>query len=309
MTVSIIVPTRNEENSLEKLLKSLKKQTYKNYEVIVVDGGSSDGTERVAKKYGARFIREYGKYKSPANARNIGMQKAKGEIAIVLDCDYEVGGRFLEEGVKAFSKKGIAGVVCSHKLAEDTPVEKTLASKIKTRMGIVHVYPIFTRRGFIQKMGGWDASLGYGEDRDLNNSILRYNEKHEGRALRANGPAVIIHLPHTLSELSAQQRWYGRTIKHYLRKGKGAKEYLPLLKVFYILVPVAVLMALFETELWLPVALLSLPFILVSLYRTTMALVRGKIWGLCLLPIDVFMSFPFAYGLIESIFRKERGRD
>ncbi len=307
--VSVIIPTRNEKEALEKLLKSLKRQTYKDYEAIVVDGGSTDGTERVAKEYGAKFIREYGKYKSPANARNIGIQNAKGEIVIVLDCDYEVWDGFLGEGVKAFSNKKVMGVVCSHRLAEDTPVEKTLASKIKTRKGIVHVYPIFTRRGFIRKMGGWDASLGYGEDRDLNSNMLRYNETHKGRALKANGPAVMIHLPHTLSELSTQQRWYGRTIRHYLNKGKGIGEYLPLLKVFYMLVPVAILMAIFGSELWLPVAIVSLPFVLVSLFRTTMSLIRGKIWGLCLLPIDIFMSFPFGYGLVESLFRKERGRD
>jgi len=54
--ISIIIPARNEEKSLPGLLNSLKKQTYKNFEIIVVNDNSSDNTGLVAQKYGARLI-------------------------------------------------------------------------------------------------------------------------------------------------------------------------------------------------------------------------------------------------------------
>jgi len=54
--ISIIIPCRNEEKRLPKLIESLKNQTYKNFEVIVVDDGSEDGTRELARKYGLRLL-------------------------------------------------------------------------------------------------------------------------------------------------------------------------------------------------------------------------------------------------------------
>lgn len=48
--VSVIVTTKNEEEVIERLLKSIKNQTYKNIEIIVVDNGSSDKTKKDSKK-------------------------------------------------------------------------------------------------------------------------------------------------------------------------------------------------------------------------------------------------------------------
>ena len=306
--VSVVIPTRNEEDALGKLLNSLERQTYKRYDVIVVDGGSTDGTVKIAKKHGAMVITEYGRYKSPANARNIGVEKADGDIVAVLDCDSEVNERFLEEAVKTFDSSEVKGVMCSYRLAEDTLVEKILASKIKTHKPEPGT-PAFTRKGFLMGLGGWDASLGYGEDRVIVGKITKYNAQHGYGAIKhAVGSVVTSHLPHTLAELSAQQRWYGRTMPHFLKKN-GAKEYLALLRVFYVLVPVAVLMALFQAAFWLPALLVSIPFILLSLYRTAVALARGKVSGLGIFFIDIFMGYSFTRGLFENLFRKERGRD
>lgn len=54
--LSIIIPTLNEEKYLPRLLDSIYKQDFKNYEIIVSDAGSSDKTFEVAKRYGTKFI-------------------------------------------------------------------------------------------------------------------------------------------------------------------------------------------------------------------------------------------------------------
>jgi glycosyltransferase involved in cell wall biosynthesis len=307
--VSVIIPTRNEEDAIEKLLKSLKAQTYKNFEILVIDGGSTDNTEGVAKKYGARFIRETGKYKSPANARNLGVKGAKGDIIAVFDCDSEVNDKFIEEGVKQFSSDKVMGITSSYILAEDTWVEKTLASKLKTH-ALKPGTPVFTRRGFVNSLGGWDATLGYGEDRSLLRKIMEYDEKSKHQSIKhAKGAVIKTHLPHTLIELFGQQRWYGRTILHYLKKYGDIKEYLTLLKAFYVVVLFAVIMAVFQAGYWLPMMVVSAPFILMSLYRTINALAHGKIWGLGIFFLDIIMGIFFAYGLSEYFFRSERGRE
>ncbi len=49
--VSVIIPTYNSSRTLEKCLESIKNQTYKNVEIIVVDNNSTDNTKEIAKKY------------------------------------------------------------------------------------------------------------------------------------------------------------------------------------------------------------------------------------------------------------------
>ena len=90
--VSIIIPTRNSAEFLEKCLSSIKNQSYKNIEVIVVDNNSTDNTEEVAKKYVNQFI-DVGKIKSfrgrfsATFQRNYGVKKSKGEIVYYFDAD------------------------------------------------------------------------------------------------------------------------------------------------------------------------------------------------------------------------------
>src|SRR5687768_854486 len=55
--ISVIIPTKNEEESLPLLLKSIESQTYSNIEVIVGDCMSSDTTEQIARKFGAKVVK------------------------------------------------------------------------------------------------------------------------------------------------------------------------------------------------------------------------------------------------------------
>ncbi len=83
--ISIIVPTLNEEESLRFLLRSLRRQTLSDFEILVVDGGSKDKTVDVAKKYKVTTIVLHGgrEFKS----RNIGAGLAKGEILLFTCAD------------------------------------------------------------------------------------------------------------------------------------------------------------------------------------------------------------------------------
>jgi len=55
--VSIIIRTKNEDNWLEACLKSIRLQSYKNYEIIIVDNGSKDRTLEIAKKYETKIVK------------------------------------------------------------------------------------------------------------------------------------------------------------------------------------------------------------------------------------------------------------
>ncbi|NHJ38479.1 MAG: glycosyltransferase, partial [Asgard group archaeon] len=88
--VSIIVPTYNEENNIEKCLKSLKALNHSNFEIILSDGGSVDKTVELAKQYADKIIV---KNKIPEGwigknyGCHLGFEEAKGEILLFTDAD------------------------------------------------------------------------------------------------------------------------------------------------------------------------------------------------------------------------------
>ncbi len=86
--ISIITPTFNSEKFLEKTLVSIKNQSYKNFELILIDGGSSDKTLQIIKKY--KSIIDYcrsEKDKGIYDAFNKGMKIAKGKYILVVNSD------------------------------------------------------------------------------------------------------------------------------------------------------------------------------------------------------------------------------
>lgn len=87
--VSIIIPTKNEEKHLPRLLKSIKKQSVAPVEVIIADANSVDKTLDIAKKFGAKVV----KGGAPSVGRNNGAEASSGEILFFMDADTY----FLEE--------------------------------------------------------------------------------------------------------------------------------------------------------------------------------------------------------------------
>lgn len=85
---SIIVPTYNRAHLIDDTLKSLLQQDYKNYEIIIVDDGSTDDTESVVQKYLSSNVRYYKKNNAErAAARNYGAEKASGTFVNFFDSD------------------------------------------------------------------------------------------------------------------------------------------------------------------------------------------------------------------------------
>lgn len=106
MDASIIIPTFNVEKFLGKCLDGAINQTFKgNYEIIVIDDGSTDQTREIAKNYAKKYksiqIIEQ-KNKGAGAARNIGLDNARGEIILFLDSDDMLLGPALEKCVNHF---------------------------------------------------------------------------------------------------------------------------------------------------------------------------------------------------------------
>ncbi len=95
---SIIVPVYNRPEEVAELLESLIKQTFKDFEVIIVEDGSSVLSEKICRNYmGELDLKYYYKENTgPGLSRNYGMQKAKGNFFIILDSDVVVPANYMQ---------------------------------------------------------------------------------------------------------------------------------------------------------------------------------------------------------------------
>ncbi len=82
--VSIVIPTLNEERDLPTAMEAIAQQTFRDFEVVVVDSGSSDKTREIAVKEGARVVDYPGR---PMGARWKGFAESKGDLILFLDAD------------------------------------------------------------------------------------------------------------------------------------------------------------------------------------------------------------------------------
>ncbi len=168
--LSIIIPTFNEEKLLPDLLESIKRQKGVNYEIIVADNKSSDQTRKIAKAYGARVIPGG----MPAQARNNGAKKAKGEILIFLDADVILPAKdFLRRCVAEFKKRDLQIATCvirpiSEKMIDEV-LHKAVNLFIKASCKIVPHIPgccIIVDKSIHRGINGFNEELKLSEDHD-----------------------------------------------------------------------------------------------------------------------------------------------
>lgn len=180
MKVSVIISTKNEERNLKNLLESLQKQTFKDYETIVVDNNSSDRTKEIAEDYGAKV---FNKGPERSAQRNYGVSLSKGTYVLILDADMTLENNVLDELVKeALSNPEIKTFTI-----REVPVGENFWSKCK-KLEIkfyssnpeskTHAARFFDKKVF-EEFEGYDINLTGPEDWDLPERInKKYPKKY-----------------------------------------------------------------------------------------------------------------------------------
>ena len=173
--VSIIIPVFNRIQPLERALQSLQKQTFQDYEVIVVDDHSTDDIFSITKKYGTRYLKTIGKGVSAA--RNTGIQSSESELVALLDSDDEWLPHKLEMQVKYLSQNQECMIVHSNELwvRNGQPVNQSskhqkMGGRIFsqcTELCLIAPSSVLIRRSLLNKVGLFDASFPVCEDFDL----------------------------------------------------------------------------------------------------------------------------------------------
>lgn len=117
MLVSIIVPCYNQGRFLNESLKSVLDQTYSNWECIIVDDGSIDGSAAIAKEWidkDCRFLYFNQENTGVSAARNYGISKAKGEWIQFLDADDYLNPSKLSETIRLYEKDNRANFIVTN---------------------------------------------------------------------------------------------------------------------------------------------------------------------------------------------------
>lgn len=186
----MIVPVRDRKALLAVLLDALAAQTYRDFEVVIVDDGSTDGADALAQgetRFPVTVVRSDGS--GAVAARTRGVAEARGDVLAFTDSDCAPTPRWLEAGVQ--SVDGGADVVMGPTVSNGPRrlLERSLTADDN---GLYPTCNVFYRRAAFDRAGGFDASaairlgfrpgarakgLGFGED-----SVLAWRVRRDGRA-------------------------------------------------------------------------------------------------------------------------------
>ena len=178
--VSIIVPCYNQGQFLEETLDSVLRQTYPNWECIIINDGSIDVTEEVAKKWelkDSRFKYYYTKNSGLCASRNFGITNASGDFILPLDSDDKIGTDYLRLAVASFEQDPSVKVVyCEAKkfgLVDENWVLPPFSLYNLSRTNTIFCSAIF-RKSDWEAANGYDMKMIYGwEDWEFWISILK----------------------------------------------------------------------------------------------------------------------------------------
>lgn len=159
--VSIVVPCYNGGRFLDGLMASLDRQTFRDFETIIIDDGSTEPEtlQKLAALQGrARVIRQ--ENGGPSSARNHGAREARADILFMLDCDDTIEPTFLAETVPVLRAAGAeVGMVFTDQRL--TGVEAGLLSRYFNRFDLLFTNTMAS--GLVMRKSAWQVAGGYDE--------------------------------------------------------------------------------------------------------------------------------------------------
>jgi len=232
MKISVIVPTYNEAETIEDCLASLEKQSYKDFEIIVVDDGSSDQTLSILSKLeispaeqspalqeNLKLIILHQLHKGPGAARNLGTKHSSGEILVFVDADMTFDKNFLKNLVKPIMAGKTKGTFSRHEYVSnwDNPwakcwnINQNWEDKRRHPKNYPDKQKVFRAivKSEFDKVAGF-VSGDYTDDYSLFEKL--------GYMADSAPNAIFYHRnPDNLTEIFKQARWIGKR-KYKLRK-------------------------------------------------------------------------------------------
>jgi poly-beta-1,6 N-acetyl-D-glucosamine synthase len=232
LKMSIIIPAYNEGITIASCIKSMLNLNYPDYEVIVIDDGSSDNTFIEASKYsenGVKVIRQ--KNTGKPGAINTGIKNSSGEVIITVDADSKLHPDALTWIARRFSSNPRLGAVAGNvKIDKPTGLLKTLQSleyttainlgrKSQSLLHCVMIVPgaIAALKTKVLHEVGYFPTDTFAEDFDITMKILKagYHVEYESHAI------AFTQAPESIEDFLKQRRRWNRGMMQVLAKYKG----------------------------------------------------------------------------------------
>ena len=235
--VSVVLPTYNRAHLLPRALRSVLAQTYRAFEVLVVDDGSTDETAGAVAGLADPRIRFHRvNHQGCAGAMNVAIQHALGEWVAFIDSDDEWAPAKLERQMQAAAAAGPeVGVIYSAGVIVDDAAGREIHARRPRAGGQGRVFDlmletnwfsfvsVLARRRCFDEVGLFDEGLAFGEDRDW---LLRAARRFEFRGLAE--PLVTVHVhrgPRQTADLAGRIAFAQHILERY-REDLGARPLL-----------------------------------------------------------------------------------
>ena len=230
--VSVIIPNFNHAIHLQQCLEALTLQTYPkiNYEIIVVDNGSTDNSIAIAKQFSVRVI-QYTQQKNPYPCRNIGIKNARGNIIALTDSKCKPDFHWLENGVKALSKKKEAAVIGGNiicKLDQSSSLSEIVYALIylniaptPSQTAAALTGNLFTRKKTFEE-------IGYYLESNLSGADVEWTERAKSKKLKViyDAQTIVSYPPKCWKDLMEAAYRDGKAEADLFAKKQGIFSYL-----------------------------------------------------------------------------------
>jgi glycosyltransferase involved in cell wall biosynthesis len=227
--VSVVIPTYNCDKIIVDCLESVKKQTYKPIELIVVDSFSTDNTAKIAKKYGTVY--SFGKKPEQKNVfaapfqRNYGVSKAKGEYVYFIDSDMRLFPDTITACVQQIVREKADAVIVKEVSYGESFWAQCRALEKSCYNASPRSYTDaarFVKRSVWNNLKGLDTMVGGGDDYDFQHRL----DQNGYKTVKSIG-----HILHYEGKLSLKKQIvkkfiYGKTAMAYFSKHKSEKTYV-----------------------------------------------------------------------------------
>lgn len=310
MKYSVVIPIYNRPEELRELLESVVLQSCRDFEIIIVEDGSSLSSESVVREYADRLPLRYMSKENggPASARNFGAAQAGGEYLLFWDSDTTLPEGYFDAVDNYLLQHPDTGLFGGPDKSSDnfTPLQKAIGysmtsffttggirgGKRKISRFIPRSFNMGVRKELFDAVKGF-APMRFGEDMDFS---MRVMERIQGTSLKSAliPDAALYHKRRsTLKQFYRQVRNSGRARIDLTLRHKGSLKLVHLLPLFFTLGSAAlVLAAILLLSLW-PLAPLALYAILLFVD----AGIKEKSPYVGLLSVVVAFVQLYAYGL------------
>ncbi|MBD3312554.1 glycosyltransferase [archaeon] len=218
MKISVIIPAYNEEEVISRCLKSILSQDYKDYEVIVVDNGSTDDTKKIVKSFKNKRVRLVEERKrGVSNARNKGAAVAKADVLFFLDADEFLEPHALKNTDKLMKKYDPDTIRYQRRVQRPDSWRRIWVYKYLGGWGVHEgtrwrqstSCPYIMKRGVLDKIGGFKDRAYYFQDELLAEEMI----KEDVTMLETNEVSAVSDMGADFDDYRKRAKRIGSTVK------------------------------------------------------------------------------------------------